>query len=388
MIIFSSEEQAIIEQYKRLKAAAGTHSPSISSLTETVKGITVKTDACFLSNPYATDLFLEYFQRDLIINKRIRDVLEFYPTQNRGIACHLEGLLGVPANNIFIGNGAIEIIQALLHRFTKKRMLVILPTFSPYYEFARSDVEVFYHTLDKENFFILNTEKLLHDIVENKIDTLIIVNPNNPDGSYIPLATLYNVLKECGALEQVIIDESFIHFAYEEDSFAIPTCVPFCAQFSNLVVVKSMSKDFGIAGVRAGYAVMNENKVSALLQNGYLWNSNGIAEYFFKLMGRKEFLTEYEQLRCRYIKERQFFYEELSQISQILVYPTSANFFLVELLDGTKANDLALALLLRHGIYIRSAKDKKGLSGEFVRVASRRLDENKLIAHALKDSFV
>ncbi|MEK7207933.1 MAG: aminotransferase class I/II-fold pyridoxal phosphate-dependent enzyme [Patescibacteria group bacterium] len=155
----------------------------------------------------------------------------------------------------------------------------------------------------------------------------------------------------------------------------------------NLVVIKSLSKDFGIAGVRLGYAVMSEKRVSALLERGYLWNVSGFGEYVLDLLNRKDFLKKYEKTRRKAIRERDAFFRELSGIHGITVYPSRANMFLIELLDGTKASDLLVRLLFRHGIYVRACCDKVGLVGEFVRIASRTAKENKGLIHALKVSL-
>ena len=113
----------------------------------------LRVDACFLSNPYATDLFLDYLHREVIRTGKLRRLLEFYPSQNRVIADKLSGAVGVPAEYLFVGNGAVEIIQAILHRFTGDKILVNLPTFSPYHEFVRSDTQVLYNVLSRENDF-------------------------------------------------------------------------------------------------------------------------------------------------------------------------------------------------------------------------------------------
>jgi histidinol-phosphate/aromatic aminotransferase/cobyric acid decarboxylase-like protein len=164
----------------------------------------------------------------------------------------------------------------------------------------------------------------------------------------------------------------------------LQSIVPFVKDKNNVVVLKSMSKDFGIAGLRCGYAIMAKERVTELLKNGYLWNSNGIAEYFFKLYSRKDFLSEYELVRRKYITESLFFIAELNQIRNIKIYPTRANFVLIELLNGLTADDVSADLICNHGVYVRNCNDKIGLEGEFIRVAARSKEENKLILKAIK----
>lgn len=383
--MLNPQENALADKIRRLKRESGTHSPSIYTLLSEIHDLKIKIDACFLSNPFATDLFMKYFTKDLIETQEIRKVLEFYPSQNQSLASTLSPLLNVPSENIFLGNGATEIIQALLHRFAKKKMLINLPTFSPYYEFARPDVEVLFNTLSKHQDFRLDKSPFLDLIRQHRPDTVVIINPNNPDGGYIPKSMLNSLLGELTAVDNVIVDESFVHFAYEEGSDALISNHDLFMRFPNVSLVKSMSKDFGIAGIRAGYAVMAKEKVKELLKNGYLWNISGLAEYFFRLFIKDEFQKSYEPLRLRHIRATKDFFKLLNAIPEIKVYPSKSNFFLMEVINGQTSDDVALELLLRHGIYTRSCNDKKGLEGQFIRVASRSEEENAAIIHALKE---
>lgn len=380
-------EKIIEEKIKALKEKAGSHSPSIFSLAADIKEIDIKIDACFLSNPYATDLFLEYLNKDLIKTGELHKVLEYYPSQNRAVAEVLTPTLQVPAENIFIGNGASEIIQAVIQNFCKKKILINLPTFSPYYEFAKGSKEVVYNILRKENDFELNIPEFLEKVHREKPDTVVFINPNNPNGGYIAKKDIEYLINSMPDVEQVLLDESFIHFSYEDDELSSITYSSYYKTFPKVVIIKSMSKDFGIAGIRAGYAIMSKEKVDHLLQNGYLWNIGGLAEYFFRLLADQEFIAKYESVRKRYIEETKEFYEMLRKINGIKVYPSKANFYLVELPDGQNADEAALKLLIRYGVYCRSCSDKIGLEGEFLRLASRTAQENRIIADALEKSL-
>jgi histidinol-phosphate/aromatic aminotransferase/cobyric acid decarboxylase-like protein len=149
-----------------------------------------------------------------------------------------------------------------------------------------------------------------------------------------------------------------------------------------------MSKDFGIAGIRGGYALMRPEKVKFLLKNGYLWNLSGLAEYFFNLYVKDSFYQEYEKIRVKFIREAQEFFTNLSAIKQIKTYPTFANFILIELVDGSKCDDFCYKLLIKHGIYTRTCADKIGLDGEFVRIAARSKIENQMIIDSIQDIFL
>jgi histidinol-phosphate/aromatic aminotransferase/cobyric acid decarboxylase-like protein len=127
---FSFSELELSRKITELKYQAGSHSPSIFTYKQKLPEIDIKVDACFLSNPYATDLFVEYFNEEVVKTNKIRDILEFYPSQNAVIAELLSKFLNVNATNVFIGNGAVEIIQAVIHNFTKSKILINIPTLS------------------------------------------------------------------------------------------------------------------------------------------------------------------------------------------------------------------------------------------------------------------
>ena len=148
-----------------------------------------------------------------------------------------------------------------------------------------------------------------------------------------------------------------------------------------------MSKDFGIAGIRAGYGIMDKNKVDSLLSNGYLWNSSGLSEYFFQLYRNEEFFKKYNEIRKNFILETKEFYNELSLIKKIRVFPTKANFALVELIDGSSSANFVSKLLIKYGIYVRTGDDKIGLDGQFARIASRTKNENQFIIQSLRKMF-
>ncbi|HLP51789.1 MAG TPA: histidinol-phosphate transaminase [Chitinophagales bacterium] len=385
MIELNTQEKKLAERFHQLKQEAGSHSPSIFTFKQKLPELDIKVDACFLSNPYATDLFLSYFKREVMDTDKIRELLEFYPSQNTVIAELLGNFLKVHPEQIFVGNGAIEVIQAVLHNFTKKKILINIPTFSSYYEFVKEGIEVIYNNLKKENDYRLDTQDLVTKVKETHPDTVVIINPNNPDGGYIPVAALQDLLQELKNVETIILDESFIHFAYEDSSFDPINTQALIEKYPNLVIIKSMSKDFGIAGVRSGYGVMSKERVSALIKNGYLWNSNGLSEFFFRLYVREDFARDYEQVRKRYITDTIEFIQQLSELQGIKVLPSKANFVLVEILNNVTSMELVVALLIKHGIYVRTANDKIGLQGEYIRVASRTKEENAVMVQAFRE---
>lgn len=372
------------KKFIQLKENSGSHSPSINTILKEIPQIKMKVDACFLSNPYATKLFLDYLHKDLIKTGEINRVLEFYPSQNNIIAKSISKSINVDHKNIFVCNGAIEGIQAVLHNLLKGKISIPIPTFSSYYEYCHKDLEAVFYKLKKEEDYILNLNEYSKFIEENSINNAVIINPNNPNGFYTNRAEIVQFLDRNKHLDSIILDESFIHFAYENSRMELETIQSRVDKYKNLFIVKSMSKDFGIAGLRCGYMLMNQKHVSNFLSNGFLWNINGISEYFFNLYSNDNFLKEYEVCRKKYITETIFFLNQLKELKNIKILPSKANFVLVELLNGLTSEEVSLNLLIDYGVYVRNCSDKIGLDGEYIRIAARSFEENQVIYKALK----
>lgn len=379
----NSEE--IKQKLKLLKSESGSHSPSIETMLNEIPELKIKVDACFLSNPYATDLFMQKID-ELYGSKKMRDILEYYPPQNYDVAKKVAKIIEIESNNIFVGNGAIEVIQATMHTFAGKSIALPIPTFSSYYEFKIPTSNIEYYHLDKKSNYEINIDDYISFIKEKKCDTAILINPNNPTGEFIASKKIHHFLNSLKELDLIIIDESFIHFAYEDENLNLSKNESLIYQYPNLIIVKSMSKDFGIAGIRAGYGIMNTHRVNKLVSNGYLWNVSGLCDYFFTTYSEITFQNKYEEVRKRYIRDTISFANSLSIIPGIKVYNTKANFVLIEILtNNVKSFDMAVELLVEKGIYIRDCSDKIGLEGEFVRIASRSRDENNTIIQAIKE---
>jgi histidinol-phosphate/aromatic aminotransferase/cobyric acid decarboxylase-like protein len=375
----------IKNKLRELKSESGSHSPSIGTMLNEIPELKIKVDACFLSNPYATDLFIDKFNA-LAGSKELRDILEYYPPQNYDVAKKVSKIIKIDSDNIFVGNGAIEVIQAAIHNFAGKNIALPIPTFSSYYEFKRPNSNLEYYQLEKNNNYQINIEDYINFIKVKKCDTAILINPNNPTGEFVSSNSIKYFLNSLKDLDLIIIDESFIHFAYEDDDFKLAQNESLIYEYPNLIIIKSMSKDFGIAGIRAGYGIMNKERVKQLVSNGYLWNVSGLCDYFFSTYGEADFQEKYEQERKRYILDTISFVDDLTKIVGIKVYKTKANFVLIEILSNQISSfDMVVELLVDKGIYIRDCADKIGLNGEFVRIASRSKEENHQIVTAIDE---
>ena len=365
----------IAERVRMLKAASGSHSPSVAEIERALPGV-VQVDACFLSNPYATD---EAMRRLRAIGPReLERMVSHYPSQGGAIASLLAPSVGVPADQLVVGNGACEVIQALLAR-APGPLLLSVPTFSAYYEFAAGPVVP--HQLDPDQDFRLDLGELEAMVDRYEPDTVVIINPNNPDGGRLADASLADFVQRMrGRVKQVIVDESFSHFSTDG---APPTLAPLVAELPHLVVVNSLSKSHGIAGLRLGYAVMAPLRARQI-RGASLWNLNAFAEWFCGVLGDPAYQRAYEGARRRYVRETRRLLGALGELPGVRVFPSAANFALLEL--DRPAPEVAASLLARHGVYVRDCGDKWGLDGDrYLRVAARSEPENRRIVAALSE---
>jgi histidinol-phosphate/aromatic aminotransferase/cobyric acid decarboxylase-like protein len=286
--------------------------------------------------------------------------------------------VGVPSDRLVVGNGACEIIQALLARATGPLVLP-LPTFSAYYEFAAGPVVP--QGLRPDQDFRLDFGELEALVDRYAPDTVVVINPNNPDGGLAAHEELVEfACRTHGRLRQLIVDESFGAFTSVDEPRSL---APLVGELPHLVVVNSLSKSHGIAGLRLGYGVMSPLRARKL-QAGSLWNLNAFGEWFCGLLADESYRRAYEGARRRYVRETQRLFDGLAGLPGVKLYPSAANFALLEL--DRPAREVASALLARHGVYVRDCSDKWGLEGDrYLRVSARRDSENRRILTAFED---
>ena len=371
MTPLSKEEIAFYERFMELKEEAGSHSPSIHKLLEEFPQVRIEVDACFLCNPYAFDLFYGKL-KDTNLEKYIK----FYPPQNEEVAENISEFIKVPSDHILVGNGAIEIIEQLIGNYCKHAKVgIILPTFSTYYESAT--FQPVYYELSPKNNFKLDVDDYIKWLNKHKPEIVLVVNPNNPTGTLIPKEDVMRIYDSLSPNQTLVVDESFIHFTTRDESIEQEAIGR-----DNIVIIKSLSKDFGVAGIRLGYAINKKFKEWAL-KNAFLWNSNGIAYYFTTLLSDKRFRTAYTKCKNKYNKDRDSLYKELQKLPDITVYPSEANFFVIET-PGKDISILFTKLFYTYGIYSRILNDKKGMGKNYLRLASKDRRENLKIINALK----
>jgi len=349
------------------------HSPALSDLVgyEKAKDIV---DFCFIANPYyPTAGMLEDLQANL------PNVIKSYPSSNTLMSQkHLAAVLNVDPERLIIGNGATELIT-LIKLTLIDRIAVPIPTFGEYIEKMKDSRDAELYALDPEDRYQLHLDDYLAWVNQRKLACLLVINPGNPTGQFIPLEEMVEFLHRARGMELVIVDESFIDFAGDP----IPSLLPIADQFTNLLIVRSMSKHCGVPGLRLGYCYSANlyilNRLRRFLST---WNLNTIAQYFLSLLPAND--AAYHEGRRRLIGDVKQLYGDLRVIPQLEVYPTGANFLLFKVKNGMTAKELQMRLLVEHEMYVRDCSNKLGMDAFHIRVASQGREKDKRLVEALR----
>lgn len=329
-------------------------------------------DFCYLVNPYFPP------QKLLDELKANFDTLVTqYPSGMKVNSLLAAKNFGVLQEHIVVGNGAAELIKAVVEPMTG-RTGFIRPTFEEYPNRFGKEQEVIY-TPDNPDFRY-TADMLTRYFSDQKIDNLVIVNPDNPTGNYLCIEER-NKLLQWTKKEHIrlIWDESFADFAEEEDNSLINE--ESLKEYPNLIVVKSISKSYGIPGLRLGVlAAGDERLIEGLKKDVAIWNINSLAEFYMQI--EEKYKKDYISGLVEFRKERKHFVEELKKLKDVRVLPSQANYVMAELTGSMTAGELTKRLLIEKNILIKDLSKKiKDNNRQFVRIAVRdRADNDRLIA--------
>jgi len=349
------------------------HSPAIADLVGYEKAKEI-VDFCFIANPYyPTREMLDDLQRNL------PNLIKSYPSSNPSMSQkNLAEVLHVDPEHLIIGNGATELI-ALIDVTLIDRIAVPIPTFGEYIEKMKDQRDAELYPLDPESGYALRLEDYLAWVHQRKLESLLVINPGNPTGQFIPLEEMVEFLQRARDLELVIVDESFIDFSGDP----IPSLLPLADQFTNLLIVRSMSKHCGVPGLRLGYCYSSNLFVLNRLRRFVpTWNLNTLAQYFLSLLPPTD--AAYHEGRKRLIADVRSLYGALRTIPHLQVYPTGANFVLFKIENGMTATELQARLLAEHQMYVRDCSNKLGMDAFHIRVASQGREKDAGLVEALR----
>jgi histidinol-phosphate/aromatic aminotransferase/cobyric acid decarboxylase-like protein len=289
---------------------------------------------------------------------------------------------GMSQEHIVVGNGAAELIKIFMENHAG-RMGVIYPTFEEYPN--RGDKESIVAMMPNCDTMKYSAEDIKRFYADKDIRSLLIINPDNPSGNYIP----YNELLELIAWTKqrgiaLVVDESFVDFVDVEGEFSL-LHDEILESNPHLCVVKSISKSYGVPGLRLGVLASGDKVLIATMKKEVaIWNINSFGEFYMQIY--EKYHGDYLRACELFREERRLFFEELGEVSYLRVIPSQANYFLCEIVGGNiSATQLAVALLAKYNILIKDCSTKAAFQGrDFIRLAVRDRDDNHRLVEALK----
>jgi histidinol-phosphate/aromatic aminotransferase/cobyric acid decarboxylase-like protein len=348
------------------------HSPSMAALAREGGDGTGPVDFCIPCNPYfPTPAMFE----DMAA--RLRDIITYYPSSADTITAELCSLLQLPPQCVAMGNGSTELITWIDHLMVRESLAIPVPTFGRWTDQPMETgkrVDMF--PLQESNGFALDLAQYAEFIRKRGTRVAVICNPNNPDGGYLHKQSLVQFMDAMADLDLVVIDESFLEFA---DAEAEPSVVQEAMIRPNVIVLRSLGKNFGLHGIRFGYLVANPalaGRVRSMLPK---WNLNSFAEHVVFML--KEHGTEYAQSLQQVRRDRLDMASQLSALPGLTVYPSQGNFLFVRLPVGAEGTVVRDRMLTEHRILVRECGNKIGSSSRFLRLVVRpQVDVRRLVS--------
>ncbi len=334
-------------------------------------------DYCYLVNPY----FPTRRMKDEL-RSSFDTLLTEYPSGMYVNSLLAGKYFGVRQDYMVVGNGAAELIKSLMEQCQGK-MGVVYPTFEEYPNRLEKDAIVSYIP-DGEDLQY-DEQDLMTFFADKDIQHLLLINPDNPSGNFIPMEGLLRLLKwakERGI--QLIVDESFVDFS---DDFEHNTLLrnDILEDNPHLAVMKSISKSYGVPGLRLGVlASADVELIRRIRKDISIWNINSFAEFYMQIFGKYE--KEYKQACHQFIAERRRFEALLKEIPYIRLIPTQANFFCLEVIDKYSSAELTKLLLERYNIMVKDCNSKTSLKGRnYIRISVRDEQDNDALIAALRE---
>ena len=338
-------------------------------------------DFCYLVNPY-------FPPRKLMdeIKANFETLVTEYPSGMRVNSLLAAKNFGIDAENVVVGNGAAELIKSLMSVTAGGGVGnagIVRPAFEEYPNRYPKDRQIIYTPDNADRSY---TAADIAEFFEDKdIDSLVIVNPDNPSGNYIPFDDLTALIDRVAARGiKLVIDESFADFANEPDNTLIRRDI--LKKYDNLYVIKSISKSYGVPGLRLGVLASGDTETIARIKDDVsIWNINSLAEFYMQIA--EKYADDYRRALAELKKERARFFAELGKFSDILrAIPSQANYIMAEVRGGLTSERLTRELLAKHSIMIKDLGTKEGLrGGNYVRIAVRDAADNDKLLAALSE---
>jgi histidinol-phosphate/aromatic aminotransferase/cobyric acid decarboxylase-like protein/choline kinase len=334
-------------------------------------------DFCYLVNPYFPPMRMKEEMK-----ANFDTLLTEYPSGMYVNALLAGKYFGVKRSHVVVGNGAAELIKSLMEHVSE-RIGVVYPTFEEYPHRLNKDRIV---AFVPDNIDLSYTAEDLKSWFNNKnIKYLLLINPDNPSGNFIPKKDVIDLTQWCAERGiTIIVDESFVDFSddFEHNSLISDGILE---HNTNLIVVKSISKSYGVPGLRLGImACGNDSLIDSVKKDVAIWNINSFAEFYMQIFGK--YTADYHEACERFVAERNRFIKRLKEVHFLRVIPTQANFFCCEITDKYTSAELSKILLSKFNIMIKDCNSKTSLEGKnYIRLSVRDNIDNDRLVDALME---
>ena len=333
-------------------------------------------DFCYLVNPYFPTA---HMKDELRANFDI--LLSEYPSGMYVNSLIAAKYFDIRQKYTVVGNGAAELIKSLMERVAG-RIGVVYPTFQEYPN-RKEQTEIIGFTPDNADLSY-TADDLIRFYADKQLSTLLLINPDNPSGNFIPKADVLRLAawcKERGIF--FVVDESFVDFSedFRNNSLLHNEILQ---AYPNLAVMKSISKSYGVPGLRLGIlASSDEELINWMKHDVSIWNINSFAEFYMQIFGKYQ--KDYDRACQKFIAERERFMARLTDIPFLRVIPSQANYFLCQITEKYTSEELTRRLLMDFNILIKDCDNKDGLKNKnYVRIAVRDQKDNDTLVEALK----
>lgn len=337
-------------------------------------------DFCYLVNPFFPN---ERFMDEMRAN--FDTLVREYPS-GMGVNSLLAGkYFGLHADNVVVGNGTSELIKSLMEHVQRMqgRIGMIYPTFEEYPHRMKEEDIVPFPGIGED--FDYQADALMKFYDKQDIAALLLVNPDNPSGHFIcrnDLLRMADWADKKGCL--LVVDESFVDFAECDEKTSLLE-QGIIDTHPALVVLKSISKSFGVAGLRLGIlAAADKDMIAFMKKDVAIWNINSFAEYYMQII--EKYQEDYEDALVRFMDVRRRYVRGLKKVKNLKVYPSQANYVLCRVESELTSRKLADILLNRYNILIKDLSTKTGFEGgSYIRLAVKTDEENETLVKALSE---
>lgn len=332
-------------------------------------------DFCYLVNPYFPS---RKMREEMKAN--FDTLLTEYPSGMGVNSLLASKYFGVKKEYICVGNGAAELIKSLMS-YLDGNLGVIYPTFEEYPNRRESQTIISY--IPDNTDFSYTVEDIQLYFEHKDISSLLLVNPDNPSGNFISKTDLLELAFWAKRRNiHLIVDESFVDFAMDGLNSSL-LYNELLESYPNLIVMKSISKSYGVPGLRLGVLATSDIElISWMKTNVAIWNINSFAEFYMQIFGKYE--SDYKMACEKFVAERSRFFKSLQRISFLRVIPSQANYFLCEVTNKYTSSELTRILLCENDILIKDCGTKKAFGGRnYIRIAVRGKEENNKLVEVL-----